>query len=165
MKIFASESWLVAPVMRTQSSSEMRPLRMLLSGTPPTEDSMRVITCSDGISMLKMATEARMLGFTAAYSAMFTASVVLPIEGRPATMTRSPGAQPAGELVELREAGRQAAQRIGIGVPLVDLVDEAGQQRAHRDRAVARAEARLRDLEDLLLGHDRRDRARYGLRR
>ena len=45
--------------MRTQSSSEMRPLRRFVSGTPPTEASMRVITCSEGISMLKMATLAR----------------------------------------------------------------------------------------------------------
>ena len=61
MKIFASESWLVALVMRTQSSSEMRPLRRFASGTPPIEDSMRVMTCSEGISMLKIATDARVL--------------------------------------------------------------------------------------------------------
>ena len=41
---------------------------------------------------------ARVLGFTAAYSAMFTASVVLPIEGRPATITRSPGRRPPVSL-------------------------------------------------------------------
>ncbi len=80
--------------MRTQSSSEMRPLRRLESGTPPTEASMRVITCSEGISMLKTATEARVPGCTAAYSAMLTASVVLPIDGRPAMMTRSPARRP-----------------------------------------------------------------------
>ena len=33
--------------------------RPFVSGTPPTEASMRVITCSEGISMLKMATLAR----------------------------------------------------------------------------------------------------------
>ena len=94
MKIFASDSWLVAEVMRTQSSSEMRPLRMLLSGTWPIEDSMRVTSCSEGISMLKIATEALLSGLTAAYSAILTASVVLPIEGRPAMMIRSPARRP-----------------------------------------------------------------------
>jgi len=57
MNILASDNWLVALVMRTQSSSEILPLRRLCSGTPPIEESMRVITCSEGISMLKMATE------------------------------------------------------------------------------------------------------------
>ena len=96
MKILASESWLVAAVMRTQSSSEMRPVRILLSGTCPIEASMRVTSCSEGISMLNIATEARVPGFTAAYSAMLIASVVLPMDGRPAMITRSPARRPAG---------------------------------------------------------------------
>src|SRR5580704_6355511 len=51
-----------------------------------------------GISMVKIATDAFVLGFTAAYSAMFTASVDFPIEGRPATITRSPGRRPPVSL-------------------------------------------------------------------
>ena len=44
--------------------------------------------------MEKIATEAFTSPLSAAYSAMFTAKVVLPIEGRPATTTRSPGRSP-----------------------------------------------------------------------
>ena len=112
--------------MRTQSSSEILPLRRLFSGTPPIEESMRVITCSDGISMLKIATEARVPGCTAAYSAMFTASVVLPMDGRPATMMRSPGRSPPVILSKIGETGRQTAQLVRVVVPLVDLVDDCG---------------------------------------
>src|SRR5882762_8326576 len=117
-KILASDSWLVAPVIRTQSSSEMRPLRRLLSGTPPIEASMRVMTCSEGISMLKIA----------------------------------PGAQAAGELVEVGEPRRQAPQLVGIVVPVIDLIDDPGEQLADRHRAVALAEAPFGNIEHALLG-------------
>ena len=100
--------------MRTQSSSEIRPLRRLPSGTPPTEESMRVITCSEGISRLKIATEARVLGCTAAYSAMLTARVDLPIEGRPATTTRSPGRRPP--VILSKSAKPVASPRIESGL-------------------------------------------------
>jgi replicative DNA helicase len=42
----ASCSWLVAALMRAQSWSLMRPERMSCSGTPPTEESMRVISAA-----------------------------------------------------------------------------------------------------------------------
>ena len=94
--------------------------------------------------MLKMATAARVSGLTAAYSAMLTASVVLPIEGRPATMTRSPARRPPVMLVEFGEAGGQPAQLVRIVVPFIDLVDERRQQRAHRHAPRRAAEAPLR---------------------
>ena len=53
------------------------------------------------------------------------ASVVLPIEGRPATMTRSPARRPPVSLSNSVKPVRQAAQLVGIVVPLIDLVDDA----------------------------------------
>ena len=55
---------------------------------------MRNASCSRDISMLKTPTLA-LRGPNAAFSAMFMAKVVLPIEGRPATMIRSPFCRPA----------------------------------------------------------------------
>ena len=53
---------------------------------------MRRVSDSADISMLKMAAD--LFEPRAAFSAMLTASVVLPIDGRPATMIRSPGCRP-----------------------------------------------------------------------
>ena len=55
---------------------------------------MRVMSCSEGISIEKITTDAFTPALSAAYSAMLTAKVVLPIEGRPATTTRSPPRRP-----------------------------------------------------------------------
>ena len=41
-------------------------------------------------------------------------------------------AQTAGDFVEIREAGRQAAQLAGVGVPVVDLVDDLRQKRTEQ---------------------------------
>ena len=100
-KIFASDSWLVAPVMRTQSSSEILPLRRLLSGTPPIEDSMRVMTCSEGISMLKMATEARVAGMHGGVFGHVDRERRLAHRGATGDDDEIPGAQTAGDLVEV----------------------------------------------------------------
>ena len=94
MKIFASCSCLVAPVIRGQSSSESLPLRMLPRFTLPTDANMRVRIWSAGISSEKMATDARMPSLSAACSAMLIASVDLPIDGRPAMISRSPPRKP-----------------------------------------------------------------------
>ena len=59
----------------------------------PSEEIMRRVSCSADISMLNIATD--LFDPSAAFSAMLTASVVLPMEGRPATMMRSPGCRPA----------------------------------------------------------------------
>ena len=53
---------------------------------------MRSVSDSADISMLKIAAD--LFEPSAAFSAMFTASVLLPIEGRPAMMMRSPGCRP-----------------------------------------------------------------------
>ena len=72
----------------------MRPLRMSCNGTPPHEESMRVISCSAGISMEKISTEPFTFGSSATFSAMLSENAVLPMDGRPATMMRSPGCRP-----------------------------------------------------------------------
>jgi hypothetical protein len=54
---------------------------------------MRNASCSRDISIENTATG--LLKAIAAFSATLSANVVLPIEGRPATMTRSPGCNPA----------------------------------------------------------------------
>ena len=152
MKIFASDSWLVAPVMRTQSSSVILPVRRLFSGTPPMEASMRVMTCSEGISMLKIATEARDAGIHRGVLGHVDRKRGLAHRRAAGDDHQVPGAQAAGQPVEIGEAGRQAAQLVRVVVPLVDLVDDRRQQRAHRNRAVALAEAAFGDLEHPLLG-------------
>ena len=53
---------------------------------------MRKVSDSADISMLNIAAD--LFEPSAAFSAMLTASVVLPIEGRPAMMIRSPGCRP-----------------------------------------------------------------------
>ena len=58
----------------------------------PIEPSMRNENCSADISMLKIAVGT--CAPSAAFSAMLTASVVLPIDGRPATMISSPRCRP-----------------------------------------------------------------------
>ena len=55
---------------------------------------MRRVSDSADISMLKIAAD--LFEPRAAFSAMFTANVLLPIEGRPAMMIRSPGCMPEG---------------------------------------------------------------------
>jgi len=90
---------------------------------------------------------------------MFTASVVLPIEGRPATNYQIPRAQAAGELVEVGESGRQAPQLVGIVVPVIDLIDDTRQELPDRERAVALAEAPFGNIEDALLARSTSSRA------
>jgi hypothetical protein len=58
----------------------------------PSEEIMRRVSDSADISMLKIAAD--LPEPSAAFSAMFTASVVLPMDGRPATMIRSPACKP-----------------------------------------------------------------------
>ncbi len=53
---------------------------------------MRSVSASADISIEKIADGT--LRSIAAFSAMLTASVVLPIDGRPAMITRSPGCRP-----------------------------------------------------------------------
>ena len=124
MKILASCNCLVAPVMRGQSSSDNLPLRILPRFTLPTDDNMRVRICSAGISSEKMATEARMPSFNAACSAMLMASVDLPIDGRPAMISRSPPRRPPVlESKSMKPVGRPRGL-FGLLYKIIDLVDE-----------------------------------------
>jgi hypothetical protein len=70
----------------------MRPVRILCWSTRAIEPSMRVASWLALISMLKIATGNPLS--TATYSAMLSASAVLPIDGRPATTIRSPPCRP-----------------------------------------------------------------------
>ena len=75
-----------------QSSSFSAPVRILCWSSRPSEPSMRMTSWGPLISMLNIA--AGIPTDNATCSAMFSASAVLPILGRPATITRSPGCRP-----------------------------------------------------------------------
>ncbi len=90
----------IALVSRGQSSSCRRPVRSRCWSSRPTDDSMRSASCEAPISIEKTATG--MPWSMATYSPMLRASEVLPIDGRPATMIRSPGWKP--EVLESRSA-------------------------------------------------------------
>src|SRR4029453_15058958 len=79
--------------MRDQSSSEKLPDRRWEAFTRPSEEIMRSVTCSADISIVKIPAATPFA--IAALSAMFTASVDLPTDGRPAITTRRPGSSPA----------------------------------------------------------------------
>ena len=75
-----------------QSSCSSLPLRTRVWSMRPIEDSIRIISESAGISILNT----RMGNFcvSTACSTRFIAKLVLPIEGRPATITRSESCKP-----------------------------------------------------------------------
>ena len=54
------------------------------------------------------------------------------MEGRPATITRSPGRRPPVILSKSVKPVGRPRKRVGVGVGLVDLVDDARQQRSDR---------------------------------
>ena len=93
MKILASRSRRIALVTRLQSSSSSWPVRRRVALTRPTEEIRRSASWLADISIENTATA--FLVFIAAYSAMLSASVVLPIAGRAARMIRSVGCRPA----------------------------------------------------------------------
>ncbi len=94
---------------------------------------MRSVSCSDDISMLKIAAGTPFS--IAANSAMFTARVDLPIDGRPAITTRSPGCRP----VVLRSSSvnpvGHAAHLARVLVQRVEPVDRLRQDVADRDES------------------------------
>ena len=69
----------------------------------------------------------------ATYCAMFSTRLVFPIDGRAATMIRSPRLQPARHLVEVDEAGRHARDQPLLLEQLLDLREALLHQIAHRD--------------------------------
>ena len=87
-----SLSLLTAVLSLGQSSCSSLPLRILVWSIRPTEDSMRMISESAGISMLN--TRMGLAWLRMACSTRFMAKLVLPMEGRPATITRSAGCRP-----------------------------------------------------------------------
>ena len=103
-----------------------------------------------------MATDARMPSFSAACSAMLMASVVLPIDGRPAMISRSPPRNPP-VFVEIDEARGQAARLIGVVVQVVDLSISAGS--ACRALTYPLPREPFGDREDSPLGLSTRSRA------
>ena len=81
-----------ATVSFSQSSLESRPVRSLCWSSLPTEPIRRIASWVAPISIEKMTTGRPAASATC--SPMFTASAVLPMLGRPATTTRSPGCRP-----------------------------------------------------------------------
>ena len=83
----------MVPEMRAQSSSSSCPVRILVWSTRDSDARERIMICSEGISRLKIRT-----GLScniAAFSTRFIANVVLPIDGRAATIIKSDGCKPA----------------------------------------------------------------------
>ena len=87
MKIFARERLSMALAIFGKSSSPRKPLRNLNESILVTLDSKRSTSCSLLISSEKTPTD--FPSRTAAYSAMFSASDVLPTEGRAASTMKS----------------------------------------------------------------------------
>ena len=81
--------------------------------------------------------------------AMFRQKLVLPIDGRAATITRSPGLQPGGHLVQFREARGHAGDQALVLLQLLDRLEAVAHEVGHRDEA--RPERGVGDLEDLPL--------------
>ncbi|MNR14826.1 hypothetical protein D3C85_1313220 [compost metagenome] len=82
----------MAWVRRGQSSSSRRPVRSRCWSSRPTEPSIRMASCTPAISIENTATGRPCS--TATCSPMFSENAVLPIDGRPATMIRSPACMP-----------------------------------------------------------------------
>ena len=85
-----------------------------------TLESSRRTSCSLLISRLKTPTLLRSL--TAACSAMLSAKLVLPTDGRAATITRSLFCSPVVRRVEVLEPGAHAADLTAVGVEVVEAV-------------------------------------------
>ncbi len=99
-----------AEVRRGQSSSLSLPVRTRCWSMRPSEDIIRIASCSPGISMENTATGTCPL--IAAFSAIFMAKVVLPMEGRPAMMTRSERCRP--EVLSSKSSKP-------VGTPVIEL--------------------------------------------
>ena len=87
MKIGACANCSMARTTLRVSSCHKEPVRILCASTFACEQSKRNSKASRDISSEKTPTTC--LSSTAAFSAMFIANAVLPIEGRAAMMTRS----------------------------------------------------------------------------
>lgn len=92
MNSFLSLSRLIAEVRRGQSSSSSLPERTLVWSIRPSDESIRITIESEGIS--REYTNTALSVRITAFSTRFMAKVVLPIDGRPATMIRSAGCRP-----------------------------------------------------------------------
>jgi len=92
MNSLRSLSRLTAEVRRGQSSSSSLPVRTLVWSIRPRDDSIRMTIESEGISNEYTSTTLSVR--STAFSTRFMAKVVLPIDGRPATMIRSAGCRP-----------------------------------------------------------------------
>ncbi|MCY1449234.1 hypothetical protein D9M71_659600 [compost metagenome] len=92
MNSLRSLSRLTAEVRRGQSSSSSLPERTLVWSMRPRDESIRITIESEGIS--REYTSTTLSVRSTAFSTRFMAKVVLPMDGRPATMIRSDGCRP-----------------------------------------------------------------------
>ena len=120
MLIIASQSY-------CHSSSESCPRRTRCMSTRASVQSMRMASCSAGISSEKTAAflPARM----AAFSMKFMPILVLPMDGRPATSTSSPGVQTGQHIVQLGIARGHAFDFAVVFNQQLDLFEGAEQNR------------------------------------
>ncbi len=100
IRIGASDSRPSAAESFSQSSAARRPVRSLCWSSRPTEPIIRSASCDAPISIENTATGS--FASSATCSAMLSASAVLPIDGRPAMITRSPGCSP--DVISSRSA-------------------------------------------------------------
>ena len=105
----------------------------------------RTTSCSLLISRLKTPTLLRSL--TAACSAMLSAKLVLPTDGRAARMMRSLRWSPVEQRVEVVEARADPADLAAVGVQVLEPVVRLVEQR--RQGLEARRDALLADLEQV----------------
>ena len=92
MYIGASDNFTTASLSLFQCSSPNCPVRNTCWSKRPTEPSIRITNCVPPISIENTATGK--CSFTATCSAIFIENAVLPIDGRPATMIKSPTCKP-----------------------------------------------------------------------
>ena len=112
MNIGAFDIKETAELTRGQSSSESLPVLSLDWCTRPIEPIILKLSCSADISKLKIA-----VGIwwpIAAFSAILIAKAVFPIDGRPATTTRSPRCKPAVFSSMMAKP---------VGIPVISLSD------------------------------------------
>ena len=148
MYIGASDSAFMAGAIRAKSSSSRKPDRSRCESMLATLDSRRRTSCSLLISRLNTPTLLRSL--TAACSAMLSAKLVLPTDGRAASTIEVALLEPGRQRVEVGEAGPDAADLAAVGVQVVEPVVRVVEQRL--ERAEAGVDALLADREQLRLG-------------
>ena len=148
MKMGASASLFMAGASRAKSISSRKPVRRRCESMLATDESRRSTSCSLLISRLKMPTTLPSL--TAACSAKLSARLVLPMDGRAATRTRSDFWRPVVIVSRSAKPGADAADLTLVLVQVVEPVVGVVEQRL--ERREAGLHALLADREELRLG-------------